>query len=88
MGNLKKAKWWFLILLVILAGSFSLAKEKNDLSRNPAVSTEECAEENKKTSDPNLLTPAPKAILERKENNPATLTPAPFKIQEDTQKEG
>ncbi len=88
MQNLTKGKWWFLILVVILAGSFSLANEKNDLSRNPAGSAEECAEENKKTSDPHLLTPAPKAVLERKENNPATLTPTPFKIQEDTQKEG
>ena len=88
MENLIKSKWWFLILLILLTGSFSLAKEKKDLSQNPAVSTEECAEENKKTPNPNTLPPSPKAILERKENNHSPLTPAPFNIQEDTQKEG
>ncbi len=80
----------FLVLLIILIGSFSFAEEKKNLppgSANPQQ--QECSEDNKQTSNSDKPNPAPKPTPEKKATNPQSSTPfPPLEIQPGTDADG
>ncbi|MBA4392603.1 MAG: hypothetical protein C0407_03525 [Desulfobacca sp.] len=69
----------FLILLIILVGSFSFAEDKKALSPGSAVQQQQnCDKDNKKTSSLNTSNPFPRSALEKMGTNPESLTPPSF----------
>lgn len=89
MSNRNRFRKLFLILLIILIGSFSFAEgPKNPPSNTTNPQQQDCTKDNKKNSNPDTSAPALNSTTEKKTTNPESLTPPAFKFQDNTKEEG
>ena len=69
----------FLVLMIILIGSFSFAEDKKATPPNSASpQQQDCSEDNKKTSNPDTSASIPKSTQKENITNAKPLTPPPF----------